>query len=221
MTGLTQDMLVAPAWLVPNALVMPTMKDLQVLLENKDAVYKAVADQLAKDGPELQQKDSAAYADLLADWTALSARYQAARTAAQAALAKQYASLFPDALSTFKPEYDAVIRASQLLSGRVTKGDLADIYGRIAAIEGKNFPTPVPHAISQDSGASFLAGTTAVAPWVEDHILPGINAMATLMEHPLGSVTAWWSGKTFVEKAGIITLGALGIGVTAAVVKKL
>lgn len=142
-----------------------TVAELKDLLAAKDYTVGQLDRAYADFAPTWVNRDPTGFVDWTTDWNAFHGRYEGARTAAQRAI--EFAKLNPvgDSLLVADTEYQGVLRALKQVDGTITKGDLQDLYNRIAAA-GKTpdvSHTPQPVAPDADLRAYKAADATVKA----------------------------------------------------------
>jgi hypothetical protein len=143
----------------------PTVAELKDLLAAKDYTIGQLDRAYADFAPTWVARDSAAFTDWTSDWNAFHKRYDTARTAAQRAIDFAKLNVAPESLLVAEDEYGAVLKALKQIDGTITKGDLQDLYDRIAGA-GKTpdlSRTPQPAATDMDLRAYSAADRTLKA----------------------------------------------------------
>jgi hypothetical protein len=117
-------------------------------------------------------QDAAAATAWAGDWKTLRARYGEARAKAQGAIAHAAHDPRPDNLIPVEDEWVAIERALARNPGTMSRGDLQDLYGRLAAAQGKpmdfsRMPQPTASAdadvaVLKAADAAIRAGESAM-----------------------------------------------------------
>jgi hypothetical protein len=139
--------------------------DLDYQMEQIGAAYSSFA-------PAWQAQDAPSHREWAGEWTSLQTRYGAARAKAQGAIFRSKLDVgIPDSLLPVEDEWQAVLHALARTPGTTAKGDLQDLYDRLAAAQGRPIDLskrPQPTAPDADlvafktADAALRAGEAAV-----------------------------------------------------------
>ncbi len=108
--------------------------------------------------------DRAAWEDWGRDWNVFKARYGAAHTAAQSVIQRAAYLAIPDSLLPVEDEWKGIHHALTVSpDGPYVKGDLQDLYNRLAAARGAPIDmSKMPQPTATDADLSVFNGTGAV-----------------------------------------------------------
>ena len=114
--------------------------------------------------PTWQAQDPAAHHEWAADWKAFQARYGAARGRAEGALLRSKLDVgVPDSVIPVEDEWQAILHALAKTPGATVKGDFQDLYGRLAAAQGKPVDfSKMPQPTAPDVDLAVFKATDAV-----------------------------------------------------------
>ena len=127
-----------------------TVGELRELLAAKDNIAKTLDQKWEQLQSKWRSVNNAEAEDWLIDFDIFKDRYQKARRKAVTAIS--YYGAISDEYPV-EDEYEGVIRALTVKrNGSYEKGDVQDLYNRIAKVNGGNFgiPTPQPQATDAD-----------------------------------------------------------------------
>ena len=206
--------------------------DLQHLIANKDAVYAALGNQLSSLQTAWRSANAPEYEAVVRDWNTLSARYHAARDAAQKALDnRMFKNPVADAVNDFSTSFQSVLMADEPGGTTVTPGGLSGVSARVEAGRVKYTPSvaavPVnmPFQIQQDMGSAFLANT--VLPGKAGEVVAGaIGDTAHALRHPIDTMMGPpdpnkkpSEGMSTMAKIGIAACVVAGLAVAVKIAK--
>jgi hypothetical protein len=185
-----------------------TIGELKDLLRAKDNIAKSLEAKWFELAPRWQAANKSAADDWQADFQAFKERYQKARNSAQLKIDTGRFIPFSDDLPADE-EYEGIIRALTVKrNGTYEKGDIQDLYNRIAKINGAGFgiPTPQPQSVDRDLDYYKTSGTvlTALDQTADAAIERGQRAVA----------------KSKLEDAIPYALAALAVGVAYSIYQK-
>ena len=133
-----------------------TVGELKDLLAAKDNIVTSLKAKWFSLGPKWQGANPVEADDWASDFEAFQERYASARRSAQTTIDHVAFAVIGDQLPA-EDEYEGILRALTVQrNGSYEKGDVQDLYNRIAKVNGGNFGIPTPQPVATDADAAYL-----------------------------------------------------------------
>jgi hypothetical protein len=160
----------APSYTAGTVLGAHSVAELGELLAAKD--YEQNQIEAAFAALDKSKIPADVLADWIRDWTALKARYQAARFLAQSKIAATAGNLIlGPSLTDAELEWQGVLHALTLTTGHYVKGDVQDLYIRVRALGAHVDESHVPQpTVSADADAVAFKQLDAIAKVIESTV---------------------------------------------------
>lgn len=149
--------------------------ELRDWLAAMDYQVAQIAKAYAAFAPTWKAQNAQALADWTHDWNEFQSRYGVAHALARMAIVKATLTPVPDSLIPVEDEWQRVHNALTQSPGTISKGDLQDLYNRLAAARGTPIDMPkTPQPTAADADLHVFKAADAVAKGAEDltHHLP-------------------------------------------------
>jgi len=180
-----------------------TADELQDLVDAKDTIVSTLKREYDALAGAWQAKRPADDEDWRSDFERFSARYAKARKDARFALARASVTPLPGSAIPAEDEYEGILRALTVVrNGSYQKGDVQDLYNRLADFKGSSFaiPTAQPRATS-DLDARYYATSGKVLKAADQTLDAAIERSQRAV------------AKSKLDNALPYALGALAVGV--------